>query len=332
MTNRERGVREKEPFPANVGVVIQGQVPNLEECLARADSYGLFSFPESREVLRTAGEVLNLDFVKLVRGGNQSELKKHIQAVTLAANYSLYLQALKTGIINNRIGFLGNSHGEYQASIASGSVTLEDGFFLLDERERLMREENERVPGMMAAVVGFDEPTLKGICENAGPDVYIATETTKTGFVIGGKRGEVKKTINDIRETPELRTKAVALAEFPEYQASHTPLMGPVRVVYENVLRKVNFSLPRISLFQNVTGTETTTADQVRNYLGEQLVNRVRLGDAMREMVNKGVEFFVEIGIGDSTLAKLPQRLGTGKKGVCINGQPSLDDVLAQYT
>src|SRR3954465_14874093 len=92
----------------------------------------------------------------------------------------------------------GPSLGEYTALVAAGSLLFEDALKLVWERGRLMKEEGERRPGGMAAVIGLPTQRLEGVVEQASSEgmVVIANSNSPLQTVISGEIAALLKAMD----------------------------------------------------------------------------------------------------------------------------------------
>ncbi len=60
----------------------------------------------------------------------------------------------------------------------------------------------------------------------------------------------------------------------------------------------MDFSEPKVPIYQNVTGKRTTSAAEVKKLSVEQVVSTVRWVNLERSLLADGVERFLEVGPG----------------------------------
>ena len=119
------------------------------------------SSPAARAIFDEADKVLGYSLSKLCFEGPEEKLNdtEYAQPAILTVSVA-YLEALREKLRERaevlEPAFLaGHSLGEYTALVAAGSVSFADGLRLVAERGRLMKEDGERTPGGMAAVIGL---------------------------------------------------------------------------------------------------------------------------------------------------------------------------------
>ena len=81
--------------------------------------------------------------------------------------------------------------------------------------------------------------------------------------------------------------------------AFHSPLMEPARKELEEALTATSFSNPICTVYQNVTASAVTDADEIRKNLIAQLTAPVRWSQSVQTMIVDGAKEFVEVGPGN---------------------------------
>ena len=79
-------------------------------------------------------------------------------------------------------------------------------------------------------------------------------------------------------------------------------------------------------LISNVTGEEILNKDQLKNLLIQQIENRVRWRESVINMINKGINHFIEIGPG-KVLSGLVKRINKDVKINTINSENDIRDL-----
>jgi [acyl-carrier-protein] S-malonyltransferase len=189
----------------------------------------------------------------------------------------------------------GHSLGEYTALVAAGSLQLADALKLVWERGRLMKEEGERHPGGMAAVIGLSDERLKDVVEEASSEgvVVIANSNSPVQTVISGEIQALLKAMELAKNEGAARVARLAVSI-----ASHSPLMQQAGVQLSQVISNIKLTDPLVPLVANITGQVLTTAEDIKRELSDQLCTPVAWVASVRQMVEGGVNTFVEIGPG----------------------------------
>jgi [acyl-carrier-protein] S-malonyltransferase len=189
----------------------------------------------------------------------------------------------------------GHSLGEYTALVAAGALQFADALALVWERGRLMKEEGERRPGGMAAVIGLSDECLQEVVEEASSEgvVVIANSNSPLQTVISGEIQALLKAMELAKNEGAARVARLAVSI-----ASHSPLMQHAGTQLSHVISNIKLTDPIVPLIANITGQAITTVDDIKRELSEQLCKPVAWMASVRQMVEGGVNTFVEIGPG----------------------------------
>lgn len=189
----------------------------------------------------------------------------------------------------------GHSLGEYAAAHAAGSLGLEDGVWLVAERDRLMTEASQQNPGEMAALIGADAAEVVGAAEAEDGVVVAANFNTPRQIVISGAPEAVEAVTGKVQG----KSRKLAVAG-----AFHSPLMAEAAAGMEYLLAGVELQEPTRLMVSGVDGGVLETAEDIRAALKRQMLSPVRWVDVIRRFADLGVEEIVEAG-DDGTLSRM---------------------------
>lgn len=265
----------------------------------------------ARAVFEEADRVLGFPVTDLCFNGPASMLNdtQYAQPAILTVSIA-YLEALReklreSGTDTAPVYVAGHSLGEYTALVAAGSLQFADALHLVWQRGRLMKEEGERHPGGMAAVIGLPADRLLGVVEEASAEgvVVIANSNSPMQMVISGEIQALLKAMDLAREEGAARVARLAVSI-----ASHSPLMQPAGAQLSQLLSNTNLVDPVVPLVANITGQVLTTAEDIKRELSDQLCKPVAWVASVLRMVEDGANTFVEIGPGQ-VLSNLIKRI-----------------------
>jgi [acyl-carrier-protein] S-malonyltransferase len=233
--------------------------------------------PAAAEVFDVAAGVLERDVRALCFTGPARELTltRNAQVAVFTVNAAAAAVLAAEGF-ETRLA-MGHSVGELNALVAAGVLSLADGLRLVAARGDLMGRVT--VPGTMAALVGADLDTVRGLC------VAASGAGTVVPALLNGPRNVVVSGDADAVE------RCVALAGAAGAHtvtrlvvggAFHSPLMGPAVARWSAVVAAAPLREPRIPVVLNTTGAVATGVDDVRRALVDQLTGQVRWVDDVR--------------------------------------------------
>ncbi len=256
---------------------------------------------EARAVFQEADRVLGFSVSDLCFNGPADMLNdtQYAQPAILTVSVA-YLEALReklkeSGTQIEPTFVAGHSLGEYTALVAAGSLSFADALRLVWERGRLMKEEGEKHPGGMAAVIGLADDRLKAVVEAASSEgvVVIANSNSPVQTVISGEVQALLKAMELAKNegAPKVARLTVSIA-------SHSPLMQQAGTALSEFISNINLVDPIVPLIANITGQALTTADDIKRELADQLCKPVAWVASVMEMLESGVNTFVEVGPG----------------------------------
>jgi [acyl-carrier-protein] S-malonyltransferase len=219
----------------------------------------------------------------------------------------------------------GHSLGEYSALVVAGALRFPDAVRLVRRRGEFMQEAVPVGTGAMAALLGVDLAVAEQACAEAaqGEVVGIANINSPGQVVIAGHRAAVERAV--AAATARGGKKSVML---PVSAPFHSALMKPAADRLAAELERVEVSAPRIPVVRNVDGGVTTTADEVKPFLVQQVASPVRWTDCTERLAREGATAFLEVGPG-RVLTGLLKRTLEGVRGHAVEDPASLDRAVA---
>ena len=123
-----------------------------------------------------------------------------------------------------------------------------------------------------------------------------------------------------------LKDNKIKNIKLPVSAPFHCNLMGKATVVIRNELQKVNFKQSKNILISNVTADEIANTDDLKNLLIDQVEKKVRWRESVLNIIDKGVDQFIEIGPG-KVLSGLIKRIDNNVKVSSINSQSDIESL-----
>lgn len=287
------------------------------------------TYPAAKAAFDEADEVLGFSLSQLCFEGPEATLTDTVNAqpALLAASIAT-LRAIESALSSlshtegTNVFVAGHSLGEYTALVAAGSLSYADGLRLVRVRGELMKEAGEKLPGMMAAVLGLDEERVTTICQEAtaeGGIAQIANDNCPGQLVISGDKAGMEKTMAALSKAGAKKVVPLAVSI-----ASHSPLMQPAAEQLRAAIEATPILPPSVPLIANTSATPLTDVTAIRNELIAQLTGSVRWTTSMQWAVAQGVKQFVEIGPGE-VLSGLMKRIERSAERLTINQPETLE-------
>lgn len=219
----------------------------------------------------------------------------------------------------------GHSLGEYSALVVGGALRFPEAVRLVRRRGEFMQEAVPVGTGAMAALMGVDLPAAEQLCAEAaqGEVVGVANINSPGQIVIAGHRTAVERAVAGAAARGA--RKSVML---PVSAPFHCALMKPAADRLAGELDRVTVSAPRIRIVRNVDGGVTTSADEVKPFLVQQVASPVRWTDCVERLAREGATGFLEVGPG-RVLTGLLKRTLDGVRGHAVDDPASLEKAVA---
>ena len=276
------------------------------------------NFPAAADLFRPADEILGRGLSAIAWNGPIEELTK-----TSNCQPALFLHGLASlSILRELAGEFpidcaaGLSLGEMTAHAAAGTFDFANGLRLVQKRGEFMDEACAATVGGMAAMIGGLENDVRQLA--ADEDVDIANINAPGQIVISGELAKVEAAIGVAKEYGIRRATLLNVAG-----AYHSRLMESAYEKLGHVLIDVQMQLPRFPIISNVTGEEVQTLPEIRRTLQDQVTATVLWKNCMERMLQRGCDFFIELGAG-TVLAGLLKRVSKDVDIVSVSDTESV--------
>ena len=175
--------------------------------------------------------------------------------------------------------------------------------------------------GMLAVLGSTVDEIEKILIENQNDFVAeIANDNCEGQIVLSGKVNDLDKLIFI------LKSKNIKNIRLPVSAPFHSKLMSKATEVMRKEIIKLNFQESKNILISNVNAKEIFSKDELKRLLIEQIENRVRWRESVKNMINNGVDHFIEIGPG-KVLSGLIKRIDRTVKINSINTDSDIKDL-----
>ena len=263
---------------------------------------------------------------KIILEGPKEDLDLTIntQPAIFLVSYSIFQVIQKEFNINLNSAkfFAGHSLGEYSAIACAGYLDFEDTIRILKIRGDAMQNAVPKGEGGMVAVLGSTIKVIEKILKDNNNTfiAQIANDNSDGQIVLSGKNNDLDKLIK------ELKSHSIKSLKLPVSAPFHCKLMNKATDIMKAEIEKVNFKDGENVLISNVTASEISNKDDLKRLLIDQIENRVRWRESIINMIEKGVNHFIEIGPG-KVLTGLVKRINKSVKINTINTESDIKDL-----
>ena len=279
-----------------------------------------------KNLFTEADDILGFNLSKIILNGPKQELDftENTQPAIFLVSYSIF-KVIKEEFnidLNKAKYFAGHSLGEYSALSCAGYLDFNVTIKLLKARGKAMQDSVPKGEGGMLAVLGSRVEDIEEILNNNSNSfsAEIANDNSNGQLVLSGKTKDLEL-INDF-----LKIKKIKSIKLSVSAPFHCSLMSKATEVMRNQLKKIEFKHSNNIIFSNVTGQEVSDPHSLKNLLIDQIEKRVRWRESVLNMINKGVDQFIEIGPG-KVLTGLIKRINKDIKISSINSQSDIESL-----
>jgi [acyl-carrier-protein] S-malonyltransferase len=246
----------------------------------------------AKELFEKANEILGFRITDIMFEGTAEELKE-----TKVTQPAVFLHSV---ILAKTLGesfqpemVAGHSLGEFSALVANGALSFEDGLKLVSQRAIAMQKACEIRPSTMAAVLGLEDKIVEDVCASIDGIVVAANYNCPGQLVISGETKAVEEACDAMKAAGAKRALLL-----PVGGAFHSPMMEPAREELAAAIENTTFSAPICPVYQNVTASAVSSADEIKKNLIIQLTAPVRWTQSVQQMIADGATSFTEVGPG----------------------------------
>ena len=244
----------------------------------------------AKDLFEKANNILGFRITDIMFEGTAEELKETKVTQPAVFLHSVIL-ARTLNIKPDMVA--GHSLGEFSALVANGTLSFEDGLRLVSQRALAMQKACEIKPSTMAAVLNLDDKIVEDICASIDGVVVAANYNCPGQLVISGEYKAVEIACEKMKEAGAKRALIL-----PVGGAFHSPMMEPARTALATAIEATAFSTPTCPVYQNVTATAVSSADEIKKNLIIQLTAPVKWTQSVQQMIKDGATSFTEVGPG----------------------------------
>ncbi len=279
-----------------------------------------------KKLFKDANEALEFDITKLILEGPKENLNltANTQPAIFLISYSIFKVVKEEYNINLNEAkyFAGHSLGEYSALSCAGYLNFNQTIKILKIRGNAMQNSVPKGVGGMLAVLGSRIYEIEKILKDNEKNfiAQIANDNSDNQIVISGKNKDLDLLAQYLKNVNIKNIKLPVSAPF------HCNLMSQATKIMKNEIQKINFNDSNNILISNVTADEISNLEDLKKLLITQIESRVRWRESIINMINKGVNQFIEIGPG-KVLSGLIKRINKDVKISSINNQSDIESL-----
>ena len=279
-----------------------------------------------KELFELADDTLGNSLSKIILEGPKEELDltANTQPAIFLVSYSIF-QVLKKEFnfdLDKAKYFAGHSLGEYSALSTANYLNFAETIKILRIRGEAMQNAVPKGQGGMVAVLGSTVEIIENILKDNESNftAEIANDNSEGQIVLSGKNEDLEKLIEF------LKSKSIKNIKLPVSAPFHCKLMKKATEIMKNEIEKINFQDSKNLLVSNVTAKKILNKEDLKTLLIKQIENRVRWRESVINMIDDGVDHFIEIGPG-KVLSGLVKRIDKNVKINTINNESDIKNL-----
>ena len=248
---------------------------------------------ESRNLFNKSNDILGFNITNLMFEGTPEDLLQ-----TKVTQPAIFIHSVISALTSKEFmpqACAGHSLGEFSALVSSEALSFEDGLKLVSIRANAMQEACQKTNGTMAAILGLENKIVEDVCNEIDENVKPANYNCPGQLVISGEYNAVKKACQILKERGAKRALIL-----PVSGAFHSDLMESAKKELKDGIDKIEFRKPICKIYQNFSAKPEIDPEIIKTNLLNQLTGAVLWSQSVNEMVNDGINEFVEVGPGNT--------------------------------
>jgi len=277
-------------------------------------------YPEVRDFVGRAEDILNMDMKKLCFEGPEDELllTHNVQPAITLVNMACAMVLALNGV--QAAAAAGHSLGEYSALYLAGVLDERAVLQLVRLRGRRMQGAADEHPGAMAAILNLPQDKVREICSSC--DIEMANYNSPGQIIVSGSEAGVLRAMEVGLEVGAKRCVRLNVSG-----PWHSRFMQPAQEKFVHDLAQYTFEDPEIPVVANVDGDYIAGASAARENLVRQLCAPVRWQQSMERLIKDGYQKFIEVG-PKKVLRGLMRQIDKGVEAYHVEDTNSLEALL----
>lgn len=278
---------------------------------------------ECKYIFDKGEEVLDMPIKELIFEGPISELTKTknsqpaILLTSLACQKALEINGIEADYT------LGLSLGEYGALIYGECLSFDDGLHLIKKRAEIMDSSVSSDEGTMAAILKLSEEKVEELINKANEYGLVegANYNCPGQVVISGEHDAIKASVKIAKELKGIAMPLKVSGPF------HSSIYKDASYKFYEELKKVDIKDFKKIVYSNVKGCPYEKSDNIKELLRKQIMSSVLFEKSIRDLINKGVNTFIEVGPG-KTLSGFVKKIDKAVNVYNVEDIKSLNETL----
>lgn len=285
-------------------------------------------FYENEKLAKDFYDGVNLekDIKKLSFYSDEIEISKTENTQIILIAFQIMISNLLEKNNINPEAVSGLSIGEFAALYKSGVLSSEDTLKIAEFRGKKMSEVSDYIETSMYAIMGSEEKEINRILEkysNKENFASISNINTKGQIVISGERKVVESSVEELKT---LGSRAIKLKVSGPF---HTKYMENVSKDLKEYFKNIDFLEEKIPVYYNFLGNKKTK-ENIKDLMTEQVKSTVRFEEDLRNMIDDGIDTFIEIGYSN-ILKGFVRKIDKSIKVYSISDYKSYLDFLKEF-
>ena len=272
----------------NIGFLFPGQ--GAQSVGMGRDIYD--EYEEARKIYEKVKDITGIDIAKISFEGPEEILNetKYTQLAILTESLAI-LEILKNNNITANMS-AGLSLGEYTALINSKALMFEEGIKVVQKRGEYMQKFLPGGEWQMAAIMGLKDSQVEDVCKKVKSGFVVPANYNSIGqVVISGEKEAITEAEKIAKEIGAKKVRILKTAG-----PFHTEKMIESSNAFRKDLENITVHKFETKVIKNIDGEIYKETDDVKDILARHIINPVKFSKTIENMLNKGIDTFIEIG------------------------------------
>lgn len=255
------------------------------------------NFKIAKDTFQEIEEYSSINLRKLIFSDDDTLLNqtRYTQISIFASSLAIFNTLSNLNLINTAdINFmLGHSLGEYSALACSNKISVREASIILKKRGDIMQNALAKNKYGMAALIGLSVLEIEKIINENNMNLQIANDNSPVQVVITGKIEDLIKYENSFK------TKNVKkFIKLNVSSAFHSSYMINAQNELNKDIENLKFQNNNIKIISNFNAEDSNDNNSIKLALKNQMSNRVRWTESIKNLENTNDNKIIEIGPG----------------------------------